>query len=83
MLVGDVRRAIPDGNSAQVMSYTIEILDGLLTSKKIVAGNFSEDKEFCQWKNSTIDTLERIREEWVALGRDPTIGEIVWFTVIE
>jgi hypothetical protein len=43
------------------------------------AGQF-EDLIFRTWPDQRIsNVIERIREEWLALGTDPSIGDIAWF----
>ena len=62
----------------QLRTTTISLLNDLLRQGKIVAGQF-RNKLFEQWHESREEIMERIEREWIDLGREPTIGDIVWF----
>jgi hypothetical protein len=58
------------------------LLAKLLSHGKIKAGQFSKqrsDARFYEWTTQPHETIQRIEQEWRQLGRDPDIGEIVWF----
>lgn len=50
----------------------------LLLNGLVLAGDF-RDWEFVARTESPETTLRRIEADWTALGREPTIGEVVWF----
>jgi hypothetical protein len=59
---------------------TMRCVEWLLGSEMVVAGTYGpHDGRFHRWSGSTEDILARIDSEWSALGRRPTIGEIVVF----
>jgi hypothetical protein len=62
-----------------VMEATLQLLLQLLLSEKLVAGQFHSEK-FEIWDGYPQDIILRIKNEWIALGRSPNIGEIAWFT---
>src|ERR1051326_3016677 len=37
-------------------------------------------RDFEPWKLTPEQALRRIEDEWIALGREPNIGEVAWFT---
>src|SRR5271167_2421005 len=62
-----------------VMEATLRLLLQLLLFEKLVAGQFHNEK-FEIWDGQPQDIISRIKNEWIALGRSPNIGEIAWFT---
>jgi hypothetical protein len=75
-------RRIRDANTdnSDVIATTLDLLRTLLDEQKIVAGNFQNGTNFNMWNISTNEIISKIAGEWKSLGRDPNIGEIVWFT---
>ena len=65
-----------------IRETTLGIVRRLLDMENIVAGNFNTqiDEDFHEWQMSIEDTITIIAREWQTLGRDPNIGDIVWFT---
>ena len=61
----------------------LDILYGLLSSGLLQAGVPTLDGGFEPWLLAPEEVLARIEDEWTLLGRDPDIGEIVWFTMSE
>lgn len=57
----------------------LDILYGLLRSGLLQAGFPTPDGGFEPWPLAPEEALSRIEDEWQELGRDPDIGEIVWF----
>jgi len=62
-----------------VMETTLQLLLQLLSCEKLVAGQIHSEN-FEIWKSSPQEIISRIKDEWIALGRSPNIGEIAWFT---
>lgn len=61
----------------------LEILYGLLNSGMLQAGIPTADGGFEPWLLPPEEVMARIEEEWKRLGRDPDLGEIVWFAMTE
>ncbi len=64
----------------KIRAHALEIIRDLLEAGYIMAGDvdFGSGK-FTQW-NLTVDKIiGRIEQEWIVLGRDPTMWEIVCF----
>jgi hypothetical protein len=39
-----------------------------------------DGRHFVPWDLPPDQAVKRIEQEWAVLGREPTIGEIAWFT---
>ena len=66
----------------KIRRKTLQIIEELLNDALIQPGQFT-DRDFELWKLSPLETIARIEAEWDALGREPNIGEIVWFIATE
>jgi hypothetical protein len=77
-------RAAGVAEGPERMETTLALVGELLPESGIVAGQFEETAEgrhvFRLWKISPEETVRRIRREWRELGREPSGGDIVWFT---
>jgi hypothetical protein len=62
---------------AQLQATTLTLIKELMKNK-IVAGQF-ENHIFKKWECSVEEATARIERAWNALGREPNIGDIVWF----
>jgi hypothetical protein len=63
------------------MEGILRELEDLLTKGVLQVGFPAKDGRFFDpWSSQPIESVARIRREWLALGRDPDIGEIAWFT---
>jgi len=78
-----IRKILATGIKGEpiVMEATLHLLLQLLLSDELVAGQFRSEK-FEIWNGHPQDIISRIKDEWIALGRSPNIGEIAWFTRI-
>jgi len=61
-----------------VFNDSMFIIGRLLENPGIIVGQFA-NKKFCKWEMKKGDIITKIEREWVDLGRDPDLGEIVWF----
>jgi hypothetical protein len=75
-----LRRAMPPQSFLEERNTTLGLLKQLLEDGKIMVGDLSEAKGFQEWSLSPTEAIGRIADEWSKLGRDPTIGDIAWFT---
>jgi hypothetical protein len=63
------------------MEEILRELEDLLATGVLQVGFPTKDgRLFNSWSSQPIESVARIRREWLALGRDPDIGEIAWFT---
>ena len=65
---------------AEIRATTIELVRSLLEHGMHVGFPASGGKDFEPWALPTDAAIRRIEQEWSALGREPNIGEIAWFT---
>ncbi len=80
------RRLFPGASSEKLKDITLLIVREVLEDEQagIVAGKPSPDgRSFVPWSTTTDETVRKIDEKWKALGREPNIGDIVWFTAKE
>lgn len=61
---------------------SIAVVEEILLAKDVVVGQFNNN-EFEIWDSTPLKVIERIQNEWKALSREPTIGEICWFTKLQ
>jgi hypothetical protein len=88
-LVKRIRRA-GVADDSDILTTTLDLVLPFLSEGAIIAGQFVRDDqvhatpfdgyEFHQWTMPTREVIAKIEAEWRELGRDPNIGEIVWFT---
>jgi hypothetical protein len=85
LLVRWVRDALgPDCNADEVREKTLGFLEEMLRNGRIRAGHpDGERRRFVAWPFDAQEAVARIRTEWEALGREPKLGEIVWFTATD
>jgi hypothetical protein len=91
-LVKNIRRAgMAEGPT--IVETTTAVLMPLLSERLVIAGQFVLDgkfhpgwpvdkNKFQEWAMRPQEVIAKIKAEWTTLGRDPNIGEIVWFTAV-
>ncbi|PSF35571.1 hypothetical protein C7H19_16325 [Aphanothece hegewaldii CCALA 016] len=82
-IVWEFRNSGSETDVSEVRRKTIKLIEELLNDKLIEAGNFTKDGNFEVWKLPSTEIISQIKAEWDALGRYPSIGEIVWFVATE
>lgn len=60
-------------------AISLIVVQMLLKADGIGVGQFN-GSTFEFWDSSPHESLSRISSEWEALGREPSLGEIAWFT---
>jgi hypothetical protein len=83
VLISDVRQDFPKLSQDQVRETTLAILRDLLEEGLIQAGQPVGRGKFDPWKSVTDETIQRIRDEWIKLGRDPIIGDVTWLEITQ
>ena|SRR5712692_735747 len=69
---------------SEIRRLTLQLVQELLESGLVQAGLPTPDgKEFRPWPLTTREAITRINSEWNTLGREPNIGDLVWFTTTE
>jgi hypothetical protein len=63
---------------------TLELARRLLNQPGMLVGFPAPDgRNFIPWKLTPDEAFSRIEREWKALGREPSIGDIAWFTTAD
>jgi hypothetical protein len=76
-----VRCENPNLDADTARRRTLRVILELLRDDVIVAGVPNRSGDFIRWELSPEDTIRRIEREWQELGREPNIGDIVWFSL--
>lgn len=77
-LVWELKQRLPSVPVAEARMTVLAVVGAAIERGNVVPGDFVEMR-FVPWGISSHAALERIESAWIALGRDPDIGEIVWF----
>lgn len=76
----DVRQKLgPRASEEDIRARTLELLRPLLDAGELQAAGLLPGGTFIEWKGAVEDQLRRIDSDWRALGRQPGIGDVVWF----
>ncbi len=79
----EVKQEMPTLTADEARVATLEVVKGVLEHEEVIPGEFKDEREettaFVPWQMSVVDTLKRIDREWGELGREPNLGDIVWF----
>jgi hypothetical protein len=82
-VLGQVKAEMPSWTAEESKKATLEVIRDALNREELVVGEFREHDgkttSFTPWQVSVTDALRRIDAEWVALGREPNLGDIAWF----
>jgi hypothetical protein len=79
-LLRRIQAAVPKQTPSQYQRLTLQVLRPLLVEGTVVVGQPTIEKVFQPWPRSPQEALDAIQSEWVKLGREPSIGDIAWFT---
>jgi hypothetical protein len=72
---------MPEADDDTRRQLSLDVIQELLQDGLIVAGIPKPDGQgFDRWDLSVPETMDRITRELAELGREPDVGEIVWFT---
>ena len=64
----------------ETQATTLQLVWGLLNRGMFVGYPAADGVGFVPWEVSAEGAIRRIEQEWSALGREPNIGEVAWFT---
>ena len=82
--VNAVKQDLGIHDPSEVRRLTMIVVQELLEKHRIAVGEPTSDwRGFVPWNTPSDQALERIDREWTALGRDPNVWEIAWFTSME
>jgi hypothetical protein len=79
-----VRFDLGSTNPAQTRALTLQLVHRLLHERGVQVGRPAADgRHFVPWELPPAQAIPRIGHEWSALGHDPDIGEVAWFTTAD
>jgi hypothetical protein len=79
-ITGRVQGRFKPSDHSKVREAAMQIVSGLLSAGLEAVDLASSGPGCIRWENQArAYILDRISSEWDKLGRDPTIGDIVWF----
>ena len=74
-----VQRETPNASEAAIIERTLDILRELAEAGLVLVGDLSgAGGRFVPWQLPVRDAIERVRSEWVALGRPVNLGDVCW-----
>jgi hypothetical protein len=80
-IVNAVRFDLGSTNPVETRAMTLRLVRRLLQERSMQVGFPAPDgRHFVPWDLSIDQAVSRIDKEWSALGREPNIGEVAWFT---
>ena len=80
-IVEAVRFDLGATNASETRALTLRLVRSLLSERGMQVGHPGPDgRHFISWNLPPDQALRRIEKEWSALGREPNIGEVAWFT---
>jgi hypothetical protein len=80
-IIHDIHCELGENDPCEVQQIALGLIDKLFDDPRMAAGFPADDgRGFLPWDLSKSEILSRIKNEWDVLGREPDIGDIVWFT---
>ena len=80
-IVDAVRVDLGSRDTCETRGLTLRLVRSLLSERGMQAGHPTPDgRHFVAWDLSPDQAVDQIEREWLALGREPGIGEVAWFT---
>jgi hypothetical protein len=76
-----VRFDLGSRNPIETRTITLRLIRSLLHERGMLVGHPARDgRHFVAWELSPDQAVVRIEQELIALGREPSIGDVAWFT---
>jgi hypothetical protein len=73
-------------DDAKIMQPTLTVVQDLLEGKLATAGDAVESAGLLtvrSWNLSPAETIDKIREKWLALEEPPNLGDVVWLRLTD
>jgi len=83
-IIYDVKKFFNVTSAQEIQNKTLEVIKDLLGLGFIEVSETTGGKDgegFNPWNLSPKESIDRIKKEWDALGREPNIGDIAWFLI--
>ena len=82
-VVREVQEDFSGVPSSKIKDIALVLIRLMLKTGGVRAGfPAANGRDFSSWTLQPDETIERISDEWDRLGREPSGGEIVWFTAL-
>jgi len=79
-VIWHIKHDLKEEDSENIRAISVALIREFLELGLIKAGNPRITGEFVEWQLDPEGIVERLEREWNELGREPNIGDIVWFT---
>lgn len=80
-IINAVQFDLDSTNPSETQALTLRLVRSLLQERGMQVGHPAPDgRHFVSWDLPPDQAVSRIEKEWSALGREPNIGEVAWFT---
>lgn len=80
-IVDAVRADLGSTNASEIRALALRLVRSLVSERGMQVGYPAPDgRHFVSWDLPLDQAMSRIEKEWSALGREPNIGEVAWFT---
>jgi hypothetical protein len=80
-IVNAVQFDLGPKNPEETQALTLQFVRRLVDEPGMQVGHPAPDgRHFVAWDLPPDEAVRRIEQEWSALGREPNIGEVAWFT---
>src|SRR5260370_37993933 len=80
-IVNAVQFDLGSTDPAEIRALTLRLVRSLLHDRGMQVGHPAPDgRHFVAWDRPFDQAVSRIEKELLALGREPNIGEVAWFT---
>jgi hypothetical protein len=80
-IVNAVQYDLGSADPIETRMLTLRLVRSLLFERGMQVGHPAPDgRHFVSWDLPPDQAVSRIEKEWTALGREPNIGDVAWFT---
>jgi hypothetical protein len=81
-VIDEIRRTLSAEDPERLRQEVLALAQAVLAQPDVRVGVYHGD-EFRLWSETGSEAVSRIDREWRALGRDPSINEIGWFSRVQ
>jgi hypothetical protein len=83
VLISFLKEYFPKLREDEIREKTLNILQDIMEAGLIEPGEPGEGTNFIPWESSPTESIQRIRAEWIQLGRSPILGDIAWLMITQ
>ena len=78
-IVRGVQRYAPEASRHDQRAMASSVVEALISEHGLLAGDLRNDG-FHRWSETGKNAMARIEREWSLLDREPTLGDVAWFS---